>query len=142
MMKLLPALSGILVSAGLATAAVAESDMERALTNGAKTMTADEIAERLAGKTVTFERASTGDKVLVYYDKANGMLIKKVGSDDVFEGFYAVSLANHVCFGAKGNKPIRLRCVNVLLINDLMHKFELDGSLRGRVVKEIEGNLM
>lgn len=142
MMKPLPALIGMLATAGLATAALADTQMEKALADGAKRMTADEIAERLAGKTVTFENASSGDKFLVFYDGANGTLLKKVGSDTVSEGFYAVSLADHICVGAKTNEPIRLRCVNVLLIDGKMHKFELDGSLRGRVIEEDEGNIM
>lgn len=129
-----------LLAAGLATPALAQTAMEKALAAGAERMTADEIAARLAGKTVTFELASTGDRFLVYYDGVNGTLLKKVGSDTVIEGFYAVSVADHVCVGTKGDEPIRLRCVNVLLIDDQMHKFELDGSLRGRVVEEVDGN--
>lgn len=133
-------LAGALLAAGLATPALAGTAMEKALAVGAERLTANEIAARLAGKTVTFERASSGGRALVYYDGANGMLIRKVGSDRVIEGFYAVSDADHVCFGAKGDEPIRLHCVNVLVIDDQIHKFELDGSLRGRIVEEVEGN--
>jgi hypothetical protein len=140
MMKSFTFLVGALVAAVLATPAIAGSAMEEALTAGAERMTADAIAERLAGKTVTFELAATGDRFLVYYDGANGMLMKKVGSDAVMEGFYAVSVADHVCLGMKGDAPIRLRCVDVLLFDGQMHKFELDGTLRGRVVEEDEGN--
>lgn len=142
MMKLLSALIGVLAMVGFATAALADTQMEKALADGAKRMTADEIVERLAGKTVTFELASTGDKFLVFYDGANGTLLKKVGSNSVGEGFYATSLADHICLGMKTDKPIRLRCVTVLLIDDKMHKYELDGSLRGRVIEETEGNIM
>lgn len=140
MMKPFTFLVGALVAAALATPALAETAMEKALAAGAERMTADEIAERLAGKTVTFEFASTGDRVLVFYDGANGVLIRKIGSDAVVQGFYAVSAADHICLGTKGDEPIRLRCLNVLLIDDQMHKFEIDGSLRGRVVEEVAGN--
>ena len=85
MMKLLSALIGVLAMVGFATAALADTQMEKALADGAKRMTADEIVERLAGKTVTFELASTGDKFLVFYDGANGTLLKKVGSNSVGE---------------------------------------------------------
>lgn len=143
MLKPFPALViGTLMAAGFATPAIAETAMEEALAAGAERMTADEIAERLAGETVTFELASTGDRFLLYYDGANGTLIKKVGSETVIEGFYAVSIADHVCLGSVGDEPIRLRCLNVLLIDDQMHKFELDGTFRGRVVEEVDGNTM
>lgn len=140
MMKPFTLLVGALLAAALVTPALAETAMEKALAAGAKRMTADAIAERLAGKTVTFEVAATGDRFLVHYDGTNGMLMRKVGSDGVMEGFYAVSAADHVCFGLTGDEPIRLRCVDVLLIDGQMHKFELDGTLRGRVVEEVDGN--
>lgn len=142
MKKTLAGLIGLTIAASLSTAAAAETALEAAIASGAKQMTADEIVERLAGKTVTFEFASTGDRALIYYDGGNGMLISPVGSDKTIEGFYAASVADHVCFGVKGDAPMRLRCVDVLLIDDMMHKFELDGSLRGRVVEEVEGNIM
>lgn len=140
MMKSKAVLIGLPLAIGLASTAAAETDMQKALADGAQRMTADEIAERLADKTVTFERAGSGDRWFVYYDGANGTRIQKVGSDKVSEGFYAVSSADHVCFGFKGGEPMRLRCVNVLLVDGQMSKFELDGSLRGRIVDEVNGN--
>ena len=132
--------SGALVSASVATPALAETAMEQALAEGAERMTADQIAERLAGKTVTFELAATGDQFLVYYDGVNGTVIRKIGSDTAMEGFYALTVSDHICLGFFGDAPVRLRCVNVLLIDGAMHKFELDGSLRGYVVEEADGN--
>lgn len=133
-------LAGALLAAGLATPALAGTAMEKALAAGAERLTADQIAARLAGKTVTFEPAASDARFLVYYGEANEMRIRKVGTDKVIEGFYAVSDADRVCFGTKGDGPIRLHCVNVLVIDDQLHKFELDGSLRGRVVEEADGN--
>ena len=141
MMKSFPAVIGTLALAGIATAAHAETDMEKALAEGATRMTSDQIAERLAGKTVTFENASSGALALVYYDGSNGTLIKPEGADEAVEGFYATTLSDHICLGLSGDEPMRLRCVNVLLIDGTMHKFEMDGSLRGRVIEEVEGNL-
>lgn len=140
MRKPFAALSGALLAAALASPALAETAMEKALAAGAERLTADEIAARLAGKTVTFERAASGDRFLVYYDEGNGTLIRKVGGDKVIEGFYAVTVNDHVCFGAEGDEPMRLRCVTVLMIDDMLHKFELDGSLRGRIVEQVDGN--
>lgn len=142
MMKTTTALIGLLVTAGFAAGASASTQMEEALANGGTQMTADEITERLAGKTVTFEYATSGAKALVYYDGTNSFLIKQLDSGDVIEGFYAVDLADHICLGAHGKEPMRLRCVNVLLIDGMMHKYELDGSLRGRVIEEVSGNIM
>ncbi len=141
MKRPLPALLGLGFAAGFATAAAADSDMSSALAEGAKRMTAGEIVDRLAGKTVTFENANTGSRVLVYYDEANGTVLKPVGAADSMKGFYAVDLADHVCVGVWSDKPMRVRCVNVLLIDDVMHKFELDGSLRGRIVEEVDGDV-
>lgn len=135
------ALLGLILTAGLATAAVAGSDMDQALANGAKKLTGDEIIERLADKTVTFENVTTGQTVLVYYDGGHNYLVKRPGSDDVAEGFYAVSVADHICLGANAEGPMKLRCVNVLLIDGVLHKFELDGGLRGRIVEEVDGNV-
>lgn len=140
MMKTFTALGAMLAIAGFATAALAETAMEQALAKGGKALTADEIGERLADKTVTFAPAGSDDRFLVYYDGGNGFRMKKVGSDKVAEGFYAVSVADHLCLGMSGGAPMRLRCVNVLLIDGLMHKFELDGSLRGHVIEEADGN--
>lgn len=123
-----------------ASPALAETDLEKALANGAERMTAEMVASRLADKTVTFENANTGARALVYYDGVNATRIKIEGKD-ILEGFYAFDLADHVCVGVWGDQPMRLRCVDVLLIDGLMHKFELDGSLRGRVIEEVDGNL-
>lgn len=142
MTKTLAALSGALLATSLATSALAATEIERALADGGVQMTADQIVERLAGKTVTFENATSGAKALLYYDGQNSMLIKPLGSDDVIEGFYAVDLADHICLSAHGQEPMRLRCVNVLLVDGMMHKYELDGSLRGRVIEEVSGNTM
>ena len=142
MSRSFPFLIGLFALVGFSSPAVADTAMEEALAGGAKQMSADEISERLAGKTVTFQPAGSQDKYLVYYDGANGTLIKKVGTEAVSEGFYAVSVADHVCLGARGGDPIKLRCVNVLEIEGKMHKFELDGSLRGTVIEEDDGNLM
>lgn len=140
MMKLFPALSAALLAAGLAAPAWAGTALEKALAEGAKRLGAEEIAARLAGKTVTFEQAASGARFLNYYDGANGMKIRKVGGDKVMDGFYAVTASDHIRFGIRGDKAIRLRCVAVLEIDGTLKKFELDGSLRGRIVEEVAGN--
>lgn len=142
MMRTLMPILTTLALTGLATAAAAETAMEAALDEGAEQMTSEEISEQLADTTVTFEMASSGDRFLVYYDGDNRMVLRPVGGDGTVEGFYAVDAADHLCFGTEGGGPITLRCVNVLLVDGQIHKFELDGSLRGHVVEEIEGDIM
>ena len=134
------AAAAAVLAAGTAVAAPAQTDMEKALANGAVRMTGDQIAERLADTTVVFENSASGARTLVYYDGENGTVLKPVGSNGSIKGFYAVDLADHVCLGVHGDGPMRLRCVNVLLVDGTMHKFELDGSLRGRVIEEAPGN--
>jgi len=131
---------GALALTYLSAVPASASELEDAVTDGATRLTADEINKRLADKTVTFENLNTGAKVLVYYDGQNGTILKPIGSDQTLTGFYATDLSDHVCVGVYGDKPMRLRCVNVLLIDGVMHKFELDGSLRGRIIEEVAGN--
>lgn len=132
------ALALLLIGTGVS----AGTQMEDALANGAVRLTADEIHARLADRTVTFENANTGAKALAYYDGQNGLTLKMLGSDALLEGFYATDLADHVCVGVYGDAPMRLRCVHVLLIDGVMHKFELDGSLRGRIIEEVDGSIL
>jgi hypothetical protein len=142
MNKILPTLFGALALACLSAMPAGASALEDALTNGATRLIADEISKRLADKTVTFENLNTGAKVLVYYDGQNGTILKPIGSDQTLTGFYATDLSDHVCLGVHGDGPMRLRCVNVLMIDGVMHKFELDGSLRGRIIEEVAGNII
>lgn len=123
----------------LGAEAAAGTPMEDALADGAVRLDADEINARLADRTVTFENADTGERALVYYDGGNGTKLKLLSSGTLLEGFYATDLADHVCVGVHGDEPMRLRCVHVLLIDGVMHEFELDGSLRGRIVEEVDG---
>jgi hypothetical protein len=125
---------------GLSTGAHAGSDLDAAIEAGAKRLSADEIAERLTGKTVTFVFATTGHKYLIYYGEDNQTMGKKVGGDTTMTGFYAVTDRDQVCLGWEGRDLPRLRCVDVLLIDGVMHKFKADGSLSGRITEVADGN--
>ncbi|RMF39351.1 MAG: hypothetical protein D6754_05650 [Alphaproteobacteria bacterium] len=138
--KLLNGLAGLAVASILATSALAESDMEKALAGGAVRLSSDQIVARLAGNTVTFEFAKNGDRWLVFYDEGNGMALRKVGTDKVIEGFYATTLDDRICFGITAKSPMRLRCLGVLDVGGQLQKYETDGSLRGRVVEMTAGN--
>lgn len=140
--KILLAAATLALAWPISSASAGQMTIEQATANGGSHMTASEITERLANKTVTFINANSGAAARIYYDGQNGFLLRAAGKDETLEGFYATDLADHICFGIRTDKPMLLRCVDVVLIDDVMHKFELDGSLRGRVVVEEPGNLM
>ena len=126
--------------AALASTAHAGSDLEEALAAGAKRLTGEEIAERLTGKTVTFVSAKTGDKYLVFYGNGNETAGRKVGGETTNTGFHAVTDRDQVCLGWKSRDLPRLRCMDVLLIDGVLHKYKADGSLSGRIIEFVDGN--
>lgn len=130
-------LAGIAI-AGLATAAQAETDLEKALAEGAKHLTSDELAERLTGKTVTFVSAEGGTPSFVYYGEGNELAGAK--GDAKRAGFYAFTDRDQVCLGWEGRDLPRLRCLDVLLIDGKMHKFGSDGALQGHISETADGN--
>ena len=142
MKKWLIALVGASALTAVGAMPAAATQLEDALADGATKLTAAEINLRLADKTVTFENMKSGAKVLLYYDGQNGLILRPVGSEKTLTGFYATDLADHVCLGIHGETPMRLRCMTVLSIEGVMYKYELDGSLRGRVVEELAGKKM
>ena len=140
--KTLIGLATALALAGLTTAAQAETELEKALANGATRMTSDQIAERFTGKTVTFVSHKTGDKFHVYYGKDNDIAGGKIGGDKSNVGFHAVNDRNQMCLGWVGRDLPRVRCMDVLLIDGVVHKFRADGGLSGKIIEFADGNIM
>jgi len=136
----LTALAAGLAMAGLATAAHAGSDLEKALEAGAERLTSDQIAERFIGNTAVFVADKTGDRYLVFYGENNELAGGKAGGDTSHVGFQAVSDRDQMCLGWQGRDLPRLRCLDVVLIDGVVHKFKADGSLSGRIVEFAEGN--
>ena len=130
-------LAGIAI-ASLATAAQAETDLEKALADGAKPLTSDELAEGLTGKTVTFVSAEGGAPSFIYYGADNEIAGAK--GDARRAGFYAGNERGQVCLGWEGRDLPRLRCLDVLLIDGKMHKFGSDGALQGHISETADGN--
>lgn len=126
--------------AGLASSAQAGSEFEKAMADGAKKLTGEEIAERIKGKTLTFVAASTGDKYLVYYGEMNEIAGRKVGASGTNTGFHAITDRDQVCLGWEGRDLPKLRCVDVVLIDGVMHKFKADGTLSGYISEVADGN--
>jgi len=106
--------------------------MEAALEAGAQHLTSDEIAERFVGKTVTF---LPGDKeFLVHYGEENRLAGEMVGGEWSDTGYYAVTNADSICVSWKTLDEGRLRCFSVLVVDDVVKKFNPDGSLAGDIV--------
>jgi len=122
-----------------ATAASADTAMQEALDNGAELLKSDEIASMFTGKTATFVSASGDKKVLVHYGTDNSIHGKMVGGDWQGEGFYGVANDDQICLSWEGRDAGRLRCLNVLVIHGVAHKFRADGSLMGRIVAWEDG---
>jgi hypothetical protein len=138
-------LIGTLAFVVLATSsfsAAAESDKEVALAKGAKQLTASEISERLAGKTVTFVSASGDKKFLIYYSADNDVAGKMIGGNWSDTGFYGIADNNTICLSWNGSDKPRLRCMHVLLVDGVVKKFTADGSLSGSIVKFEDGKIL
>ncbi len=140
-MPLLASLA-VVVMAASSVGATAGSDREDALAKGAKQLTANEIIDRFAGKTVTFASASGGKRFLIYYGQGNDAVGKKIGGGWSDSGFYAVADNDTICLSwANRDKP-RLRCMHVLLVDGVVQKFKADGSLSGSIEKFEEGKIL
>ena len=140
MSKTLNALFAGLAFAGIASSAMAESALEKALANGAVRLTSEQIADRFFGKTVTFVASKSGDKYLLYYGPDNKIIGGKMGSPKRGSGFVAVNDRDQICLGWKGKDLPRIRCIDIVLIDGVVHKYRADGSLSGTVTQFNEGN--
>ncbi len=144
-MNLKATLIGTLACVALAASsfgAAAESAKEKVVKDGAKQLTSDEIAERIAGKTVTFVSASGDKKFLIYYSADNDIAGKMVGGNWSDTGFYGIADNNTICLSWNGSDKPRLRCMHVLLVDGVVKKFTADGSLSGSIVKFEDGKIL
>ena len=144
-MNLKATLIGTLAFVALAASsfgAAAESAKEKVLKDGAKQLTSDEIAERFAGKTVTFVSASGDKKFLIYYSRDNDIAGKMIGGNWSDTGFYGIADNNTICLSWNGSDKPRLRCFHVLLVDGVVKKFKADGSLSGSIVKYEDGKIL
>ena len=138
--KTICVLAAGLIAATYASSALAGSEFEKALADGAQKLTSDQLQERLTGKTVTFVAAGSGDQFLVYYGENNDSASRKVGGDKSATGFHAFTDRDQICIGWEGRDLPRLRCVDVLLIDGTMYKFKVDGSLSGHITELVDGD--
>jgi len=124
------ALAGSPVTAG--------SEMQTALDAGARKLTSQQIADRFIGRTASFVPAKGGGPVSVYYGADNSLAGSKEGWSG--SGFQAVNDRDQICLGWKGPDLPAIRCLDVLLIDDELHKFNAEGTRTGHIVAFTEGN--
>lgn len=109
----------------------AESALEKTLANGAKRLTADEIADQFVGKTGTWVSPSGDKKIAIYYGENNDLHAEKLGGGWTGEGYYAIANTDDICISWNGSDKGRLRCLDVLVVGGVVTKFNVDGSLNG-----------
>ncbi len=132
----------LLAASSFGAAATWISAKEKALSAGAQQLTSDEIAERFAGKTVTFVKASGEKKFLIYYSEDNEVAGKMIGGNWSDTGFYGIADNNTICLSWNGSDKPRLRCFHVLLVDGVVKKFKTDGSLSGSIEKFEDGKIL
>lgn len=131
--------SAVFLLAASSFAVSAGTEKDEALSNGAKQLTADEIAERFTDATVTFASASGDKRFLIYYGEDNDVAGKMLGGDWSDTGFYGVANDDSICLSWENSDKPRLRCMDVLVVDGVVKKFKADGSLSGSIVKFEEG---
>lgn len=128
------------VIAGFSLGAIAETPLEEALNNGAQKLSADEIAERLIGNTATWVSASGDKKLDVYYHEENALTGRLVGGDWTGGGYYGIANIDSLCVSWDPKDKGRLRCLDVLVVDGVVTKFNAaDGSLNGHYEKIEDG---
>ena len=135
-------LIGTLACVALVTSslsAAAGTDREEALNNGAEQLTANEIAERFTGKTVTFVSASGDKKFSIYYSQGNELAGTMIGGNWSDTGFYGIADNNTICLSWNNRDKPKLRCMSVLLVDGVVKKYNADGSLSGSIVQFEDG---
>ncbi len=119
--------------------AAAETAKEKALNAGAKQLTADEIAERFVGMTGMWVSPSGDKKIQIYYGQNNDLYAKLVGGDWSGTGYYGVANNDSICISWKGKDKGRLRCLEVLIDDGVIKKFNVGGDLNGSYENFEEG---
>lgn len=122
--------------------AVAGTEMEEALDNGARQLTADEIAEQFVGKTGIWLSASGDRKMAIHYSEDNDLQGKQIGGDWSATGHYGIADNDSICVSWDGRDEGRLRCLDVLVVDGVVTKFNADGSLNGTYESFEDGNAL
>lgn len=111
--------------------AFAEGAKQKALQEGAESLSSEQILGLLLGKTGTWVSASGEKTVLIHYGRNNKLSGKLVGGDWSGSGYWAVTNDDSVCISWDQIDKDRLRCLDVVVANGVVQKFNPDGSLNG-----------
>lgn len=130
---------GVLAMSAPALAGQAGTAMQAALDSGAERLGADRIAERFVGQTGTWISADGSKKIAIHYGEDNSLDAEMVGGDWSGTGFYGVADDDAICVSWDGADEGRLRCLDVLLVDGVVTKFNADGSLNGTYADFVEG---
>jgi hypothetical protein len=100
------------------------SDLDAALASGGTRLTADQIAEKIVGKTVS---AALGEKrFLFYYSPDNVLTGQLVGGDWSDSGYYGITDDDRVCLSMTKDKG-RLRCLTLVERGGVVVKYDTNG---------------
>lgn len=108
----------------LGTSAIAESDLDKAVGDGGRVLTSDEIAALIVGKVVT---AKSGDKTFrFYYSATNELSGELQGGGWSGTGSFAITDGDEICVSMAQDKG-RYRCLTVMHEGDTIRKFDSNG---------------
>jgi hypothetical protein len=139
----IPRLVAVLVLAGATslagTAHADDTARQAALADGAQALTPDQIAERFVGRTGTWVAASGDKTVEVYYGPDNDLHGNLVGGGWTGSGLYGVATDGRLCIAWDGSDDGRLRCLDVLVVDGTVVKYNPDGSRNGHYTGFTDG---
>lgn len=131
------ALAGALALPSTATAG--DTARAAALADGAQELTPDQIADQFVGRTGTWVAASGDKTVEVYYGADNDLHGNLVGGGWTGNGLYGVASDGRICISWDGPDDGRLRCLDVLLVDGTVVKYNPDGSRNGHYTAFTDG---
>lgn len=131
-----------LAALGLSQAtAGAETDYTVALNAGAEKISTEQIVATFVGKTGHYDDGDSDRQMLISYADNNVLTAKEIGGDGVRTGLFAVTDHDNICIGWENRDLPRLRCMDVLLVDGVVHKYNSDGSLGGSFPNLRKGSL-
>jgi hypothetical protein len=123
---------------GLAGPALAGSQLEDALANGGTQLSADQIAERIVGKTVA---AALGEKRFLFHYSADNVLSGQlVGGGWSDAGYYGITDDNRVCLSMTKDKG-RLRCLTLIEQDGHLRKYNAAGKATFELLEFRDGKI-
>lgn len=139
MLSLLAAVALAGSAAPTGPAIATETAREAALADGAQELNPDQIAEQFVGRTGTWVAASGDKTVEVYYGPDNDLHGNLVGGGWTGTGLYGVSSDGRICIAWDGPDNGRLRCLDVLVVDGAVVKYNPDGSRNGHYTEFTDG---